>query len=244
MRRIANRGVNELRSVAFIPDVSRHAEGSCLVKIGYTHVLCTATFENRVPPFLRGKQSGWVTAEYGMLPRATQTRTEREAFKGKQTGRSHEIQRLIGRSLRTAINLSALGENQIKIDCDVLQADGGTRTASICGAFIALAYALKKVMSSTSCSFLHSPLKEQVSAVSCGIVDGELLLDLDYKEDSNAEVDGNFVFTSRGQIIEAQMTGEKSAITPDQLHEMTKLAAKGCQLLFEHQKQALKGIFE
>jgi ribonuclease PH len=200
--RISGRQKNELRKIEIIPDYLAHPEGSCLISFGNTKVLCAATVEERVPVFLRGTGQGWITAEYSLLPSSTQTRTEREAVKGKQSGRTHEIQRLIGRSLRSSLDLAVLGEKQIKIDCDVIQADGGTRTASICGACVALGLALKKM------KFRQSPFKHLVGAISCGIVDGEIVLDLDYIEDSGAEIDANFVMIDSGELVEVQATGE------------------------------------
>lgn len=226
----------ETRNITIIPNVSRHAEGSCLIKVGNTHVFCTASIETKVPAFLKGKQSGWVTAEYGMLPRATNTRTDREATKGKQTGRTSEIQRLIARSLRACIDLDSVGENQIKIDCDVLQADGGTRTAAISGGYVAMAIAIKK----SPCLSRRNPLIEQVAAISCGVIKDEILLDLDYEEDRHACVDGNFVFTALGQIVEVQMTGERNTFGIAALSEMTHLALKGCAELFIKQKACIE----
>lgn len=229
---------NELRSVFLGPGFAKHAHGSCFVKFGDTHVLCTATVEDKVPQFLRNTGSGWITAEYGMLPCSTHDRIEREAAKGKQSGRTQEIQRLIGRSLRAVVNLKALGERQIRIDCDVLQADGGTRTASITGAYVALYQAVQRMILKKQISSM--PFIDQVAAVSCGINGQEALLDLNYLEDSSAEVDANFILTASGKIIEVQACAEKQAFETQQLMEMLTLAQKGATELFELQKNALK----
>jgi ribonuclease PH len=229
---------NELRSVFLGPGFAKHAHGSCFVKFGDTHVLCTATVEDKVPQFLRNTGSGWITAEYGMLPCSTHDRIEREAAKGKQSGRTQEIQRLIGRSLRSIINLKALGERQIRIDCDVLQADGGTRTASITGAYVAIYQAVQRMISKKQISSM--PFIDQVAAVSCGINGQEALLDLNYLEDSSADVDANFILTASGKIIEVQACAEKQAFETRQLMEMLTLAQKGATELFELQKNALK----
>ena len=205
--RPSGRDFDELRHVQLTPHFAKHAEGSCLVEFGDTHVLCTASVENRVPPWLRNSGSGWVTAEYGMLPRSTGDRMRREASVGKQSGRTQEIQRLIGRSLRSVIDLDQLGENQISIDCDVIQADGGTRTASISGAFIALKHSVNFLMESNEIK--KDPIREYLGAVSCGIYRGKPILDLDYKEDSEAEADANFVITEKNKIIEIQATAEQ-----------------------------------
>ncbi|MBM3627365.1 MAG: ribonuclease PH, partial [Alphaproteobacteria bacterium] len=204
--RPSGRSADQLRDVRLEPGFSRHAEGSCLARFGDTHVLCTASVEEKVPPFLRNSGKGWITAEYGMLPRSTHTRTDREAARGKQSGRTLEIQRLIGRSLRACVDLGALGERQVKIDCDVLQADGGTRTAAITGAWVALHQAVSRMLKSGQVA--RSPLVGQVAAVSCGIFAGVPVLDLDYDEDSKAEADANFVLASDGRIIEVQGTAE------------------------------------
>ncbi|HWA91586.1 MAG TPA: ribonuclease PH [Rhizomicrobium sp.] len=232
-----SRAADQLRSVSLEPGFSRHAEGSCLVKFGHTHVLVTASLDEGVPGFLRGSGKGWVTAEYGMLPRATHTRGRREAAQGKQSGRTQEIQRLIGRSLRAVTDLTALGERQIQVDCDVLQADGGTRTASITGGYVALAQCIafmKKTGAATK-----PVLKDHVAAVSCGIVKGEVVLDLDYDEDSTAETDANFVLTGAGGLVEIQGTAEGAPFTDEQFGEMLKLARKGIAELVELQKQVL-----
>ncbi|MFV2035603.1 MAG: ribonuclease PH, partial [Halocynthiibacter sp.] len=212
------RQIDEMRPVTIETDVTRHAEGSCLIKIGDTHVLCTASLEERVPPFLKNKGLGWVTAEYGMLPRATHTRMRREAAAGKQSGRTQEIQRLIGRSLRAGVDRVALGERQITIDCDVIQADGGTRCASITGAWVALRLAVNRLMKAGD--IVSDPLISPVAAVSCGIYAGQPVLDLDYPEDSEAGVDGNFVLTGAGKLIEVQMSAEGAAFSRDQLNTL------------------------
>ena len=232
------RKANELRSVFLGPSFSKYAEGSCFVKFGHTHIICTATIEEKVPPFLRNKGSGWITAEYGMLPRATHQRVDREAAKGKQSGRTQEIQRLIGRSLRAVVDLSLLGERQIRIDCDVLQADGGTRTASITGAYVAMHQALANLVKNKKLAKL--PIIDQVAAISCGIFKEEALLDLDYEEDSNAEVDANFVITGTGNLVEIQATAEKGSFGDDAFDGMLKLAREGAKELILLQRQALK----
>src|SRR5579859_5218126 len=209
--RPSNRAADELRPVSFTRQFTRHAEGSVLIQCGDTHVLCTASVEETVPPFLRGKGQGWVTAEYGMLPRATHTRGRREAAEGKQSGRSQEIQRLIGRSLRAVTNLKALGERQITLDCDVVQADGGTRTAAITGAWVALKLATRWLLEEGVIA--SDPILDHVAAISCGVFEGTPVLDLDYEEDSNAEADANFVLTGSGDIVEIQATGEKRGFT-------------------------------
>ena len=232
------RKANELRSVFLGPGFSKRAEGSCFVKFGDTHIICTATVEEKVPPFLRNTGSGWVTAEYGMLPRATHDRVDREAAKGKQSGRTQEIQRLIGRALRSVVDLKALGERQVKIDCDVIQADGGTRTASITGAYVALHQALQKLVDKKALKAL--PLTDQVAAISCGISKGEGVLDLDYVEDSNAEVDANFVITGSGKLVEIQATAEKDPFSDKEFNTMLSLAKEGIAELIALQKQVLK----
>ncbi len=236
--RPSGRAPDELRKITLEKDVSMHAEGSCLASFGNTRVLCTASIEDRVPPFLRNSGRGWVTAEYGMLPRATNTRTDREAVRGKQTGRSLEIQRLIGRSLRSVADTAAMGERSIRIDCDVLQADGGTRTAAITGSYVALHSALGHLVEIGV--FESVPLTDNVAAVSCGIVDGTAVLDLDYQEDSSAQADANFVLTGGGGIVEVQTTAEQTAFDRRQLDEMLDLAAAGIQRLIEMQNQALE----
>lgn len=234
--RPSNRELNELRSIEIIPHFSKHAEGSCLIKAGDTHVLCNASLEERVPPFLKGSGLGWVTAEYGMLPRATHSRMRREAKNG-QSGRTQEIQRLIGRSLRAGVDRVALGERQISIDCDVIQADGGTRCASITGGWVALALAVKKLMEAGD---IHTnPLVSPVAAVSCGVYAGQSVLDLDYAEDSEAGVDGNFVMTGDGRLIEVQMSAEGSTFSRTQMDELMALAEAGCSALVRAQEKAI-----
>ena len=218
------------------PAFTKHAEGACLVSFGDTRVLVTASVEERLPPFLRGKGQGWVTAEYGMLPRATHTRGNREAAKGKQSGRTQEIQRLIGRSLRAVVDLKKLGERQITVDCDVIQADGGTRTAAITGAWVALRIAVDKLIASGAIT--EDPITTQVAAVSCGIYEGTPVLDLDYIEDSNAHSDGNFVLTGDGAIVEAQLTAEGATFNEEGLLRLLRLARIGCTDLFREQLKA------
>jgi ribonuclease PH len=235
--RPSKRAADEMRSVSFERGVARYAEGSCLVRFGATHVLCAASLEDKPPPWLRGQGRGWVTAEYAMLPRATLTRTKRESASGKVSGRSQEIQRLIGRSLRSVVDLPRLGERQITIDCDVLQADGGTRTASITGAWIALRDCLHWM---TQRSILReSPLKDHVAAVSCGIVSGEAVIDLDYAEDSTAHTDANFVMTGLGGLVEVQGSAEGAPFTEDELIRMLALARNGVRQLVAMQKAAV-----
>jgi len=236
--RTNKRQTDELRTIFLGPNFTKHAEGSCFAKFGDTHVICTATVEEKVPPFLRNSGTGWITAEYGMLPRSTHQRVDREASKGKQSGRTQEIQRLIGRSLRAIVDLSALGERQIKIDCDVIQADGGTRTASITGAYVALHQALDTLVKNKILT--RMPLLDQVAAISCGIVKDEPLLDLDYLEDSNAEVDANFVITGSGNLIEIQATAEKRSFGDEAFKKMLELAKKGAKELIQLQRDALK----
>ncbi|MFG1464020.1 ribonuclease PH [Xanthobacter sp. DSM 24535] len=235
--RPSRRASDEMRAVSFERNVLRHAEGSCLVKFGDTHVLVAATLEERLPPWLKGQGRGWVTAEYSMLPRATLERTRREATTGKQSGRTQEIQRLIGRSLRSVTDLVGLGERQITLDCDVLQADGGTRTAAITGAWIALHDCMTWMYSR---SMLKSiPLREHVAAVSCGIFEGTPVLDLDYPEDSKAETDANFVMTGSGGIVEIQGTAEKTPFTEAEFLHLLSLARTGINQLVDLQKQAV-----
>ena len=236
VNRPSSRQFDELRHFEIIPHFTKHAEGSCLVKAGDTHVLITASIDERVPSFLRGTNQGWVTAEYGMLPRSTHSRMDREAARGKQSGRTLEIQRLIGRALRTIIDLKALGERQIKIDCDVLQADGGTRTASITGAWVALALAVETLLQKGFVT--TNPIKDQVAAISCGIYQGDAVLDLDYDEDSHAETDANFVLTASGGMVEVQGTAEQTPFTRDELNTLLDLAETGCHKLFEIQLDA------
>jgi ribonuclease PH len=223
--RPSGRAPDQLRPVSLEPGFSRHAEGSCLVKFGDTHVLCTASIDEKVPPWMRNTGKGWVTAEYGMLPRSTHTRTDREAARGKQSGRTQEIQRLIGRSLRAVVNLQAMGERQINIDCDVLQADGGTRTASITGSWVALHFAFERLIKEGKLAV--NPITGQVAAVSCGLWEGKAVLDLDYPEDSKAEADANFVLTGNGGIVEVQGTAEQDPFTEAQFMELLNLAKKG-----------------
>jgi ribonuclease PH len=228
------RANDQMRSVTLEPGVAKHAEGSCLVKFGHTHVLCTASLEETSPAFLRGTGKGWVTAEYGMLPRSTHERMRREAAQGKQSGRSLEIQRLIGRSLRSVVELNALGERQIVIDCDVIQADGGTRTASITGGFVAL-HQCVGFMKKTG-MVTKAAIKDHVAAVSCGVWKGETVLDLDYDEDSTAETDANFVLTGSGGLVELQGTAEGAPFSDEQFAQMLKLARKGIAELVALQK--------
>jgi len=235
--RASNRRPDQLRPVSIERGVNKYAEGSALIRCGDTHVLCTASVEEKVPPFLRGKNQGWVTAEYGMLPRATHERTVRESARGKQQGRTVEIQRLIGRSLRAVVDLTALGERAITIDCDVLQADGGTRTASISGAYVALALAVKKLLSDGRIA--ENPLTGSIAAVSVGIVNGVPLLDLDYPEDSGCDSDINVVMNGEGKIIEIQGTAEGAPFDFDELAELIKLAQKGIAELSALQQRAL-----
>jgi ribonuclease PH len=235
--RPSGRAVDQLRAVELTVDVNRYAEGSCLAKFGNTQVLCTATLEEKAPSFLKGSGKGWVTAEYGMLPRSTHSRTDREAAKGKQSGRTQEIQRLIGRSLRAVTDMTGFGERQIRLDCDVLQADGGTRTAAITGAYVALhrCFAFMKEMGAIK----TIPLVDAVAAISCGIHNGLCVLDLEYEEDSAAEADANFVLTGSGGIVEVQGTAEKNAFSEAQFLELLKLARKGIGELHALQKAAL-----
>src|SRR5215475_13686863 len=223
MSRPSGRGPDELRPVSFTRRFTKHAEGSVLVQFGDTHVLCTASVEETVPSFLRGKGQGWVTAEYGMLPRSTHTRSPREAAKGKQSGRTQEIQRLIGRSLRAVTDLKALGERQVTLDCDVIQADGGTRTAAITGAWVALAQAVRYLRAEEVIK--TDPILDQVAAISCGVFNGRPVLDLDYEEDSSAEADSNFVLTGKGDIVEIQATGEKRGFSEAEFEALSALAA-------------------
>ena len=235
--RPSGRAPDQMRQLSFEPGFTRHAEGSCLVSFGETRVLVTASVDERVPPFLRGKGQGWVTAEYGMLPRATHTRGNREAAKGKQSGRTQEIQRLIGRSLRAVVDLPKLGERQIIVDCDVIQADGGTRTAAISGAWVALRIAVNKLIAAKAIA--EDPIRTQVAAVSCGIHQGTAVLDLDYDEDSQAGCDGNFVLTADGSIVEAQVTAEGECYDEEGLLRLLRLARIGCADIFEAQLKAV-----
>ncbi len=235
--RPSGREANQMRAVSIETGVSLHAEGSCMVKFGNTHVFCTASVVENVPIWMRGKGKGWVTAEYGMLPRSTHDRIDREAARGHQTGRTQEIQRLIGRALRAVVDMSALGERQIRLDCDVIQADGGTRTASITGAYVAMVQAMQHLKSIGLISTL--PVKDSVSAISCGIYKGQTVLDLDYAEDSSAETDANFVLTGKGGIVEVQGTAEQDPFTEEQLTALLGLAKKGCAELVAIQRAAL-----
>ena len=232
-----DRNFDQLRDVVFDTNINLHAEGSCLVKFGNTHVICTASVDDKTPPWLRNSGKGWVTAEYGMLPRSTNTRIDREAAKGKQSGRTQEIQRLIGRSLRSVVSLDELGERQIKIDCDVIQADGGTRTASISGGFIALYMAIENLRKNYNIE--KKIIKNFVAAVSVGIVDGRACLDLDYEEDAAAQVDANFVICDNEKLSEIQVTGEEFFFSEDQYIEIYKLAKIGIKEIISKQKNAL-----
>ena len=235
--RPSGRRTDELRAITLEPGFSKYAEGSCLARFGDTHVLCNASVDERVPPWMRNSGKGWVTAEYGMLPRSTHERTNREAARGKQSGRTQEIQRLIGRSLRSVTDLAALGERQIKVDCDVIQADGGTRTASITGAYVALHIALGKLVADGVLPAV--PLTDQVVAVSCGLFEGDAVLDLDYPEDSNAQADANFVLTGTGDIIEIQGTAEESPFSRAKFMDLLDLAELGGTQLAIAQRSAL-----
>ena len=232
-----DRSFNQMREISFEKNVNIHADGSCLVKFGNTHVLCLATIDEKVPHWLKNTGKGWVTAEYGMLPRSTNTRMDREAAKGKQSGRTQEIQRLIGRSLRSIVDLSNLGERQIKIDCDVIQADGGTRTASITGAWVALYQAINFLLKSGKLK--ENPIMDQVAAISCGVYENQVLVDLDYEEDSNAETDGNFVMTSNNGIVEIQTTAEEKPFNKDQFQKLLNLAEISTKKIFKIQKDSL-----
>ncbi|MFC4346636.1 ribonuclease PH [Kordiimonas lipolytica] len=235
--RPSGRAGDELRTLEMTPGFSKHAEGSCLVKFGHTHVLVTATVEDSCPPWLRNTGKGWVTAEYGMLPRSTHGRMPREAAKGKQSGRTQEIQRLIGRALRAVVDLRKVGERQVRVDCDVIQADGGTRTASISGAYVALHLAFEWMMREGLIS--EMPFTDSVSAISCGIYKGTPVLDLDYDEDSAAETDANFVLTGKGGIVEIQSTAEEEPFSEEEFLRMLRLARIGCDQITAAQKKAL-----
>ncbi|MRU15554.1 ribonuclease PH [Roseovarius sp. A21] len=235
--RPSGRDLSEMRAVSIETGVTKHAEGSCMIKVGDTHVLCTATIEDRVPPFIKGSGLGWVTAEYGMLPRSTTSRMRREATAGKQGGRTVEIQRLIGRSLRAGVDRVALGERQITVDCDVIQADGGTRCASITGGWVALRLAVNKLMKVGD--VISDPMVDPVAAVSCGIYAGQPVLDLDYPEDSEAGVDGNFIMTGSKQLIEVQMSAEGATYSRDQMNQLMDLAEQGVSDLVTAQKAAV-----
>ena len=235
--RPSGRAPDEMRTLSFEPHFTKHAEGSVLVSFGHTKVICTASVEERLPPWLRGKGEGWVTAEYSMLPRATHTRGAREAAKGKQSGRTQEIQRLIGRSLRAVCDLKKLGERQITLDCDVIQADGGTRTAAISGAWVALRIAVDRLMAQGLIA--EDPLTRKVAAVSCGIFNGTPVLDLDYDEDSSADADANFVLIEGGQIAEVQATAEGATYDEEALLRLLRLARIGCERIFAAQGEAV-----
>ncbi|NEX48089.1 ribonuclease PH [Pseudotabrizicola algicola] len=237
--RPSGRQLDQMRPVSIETNVMRHAEGSCLIKIGNTHVLCSATIEDKAPSFLKNTGLGWVTAEYGMLPRATNSRTRREAVLGKQSGRTQEIQRLIGRSLRAGVDRSALGERQIVIDCDVLQADGGTRCAAITGGWVALRLAVNKLLAAGT--IVSDPILDHVAAISCGIYAGQPVLDLDYPEDSAAGTDGNFVVTGRGRLVEVQMSAEGASFSREEMLELLGLAEAGAKRLVEAQLSAIGG---
>ncbi len=237
MTRPSARGANELRTIEIIPNVSKHAEGSCMVKFGDTHVLCTASVDESVPGWMRNTGAGWVTAEYGMLPRSTGQRMDREAAKGKQSGRTQEIQRLIGRALRAVVDMKALGERQVRVDCDVIQADGGTRTAAITGGFVALHLAMQHLV---KVGLLENvPMTDTVSAISCGVYNGTPVLDLDYDEDSTADTDANFVITGKGGICEIQGTAEKEPFSEAEFLALLELAKQGCNDLAAKQKEVL-----
>jgi ribonuclease PH len=236
--RPSGRAPDQMRPITIEPNFTRHAEGSVLVGFGDTKVLVTASLEERVPPFLRGRGEGWVTAEYGMLPRATHTRGSREAAKGKQSGRTQEIQRLIGRSLRSVVDMKLLGERQITLDCDVIQADGGTRTAAISGAWVALRLAVNTLLASGKLTV--DPIQQKVAAVSCGIYQGTPVLDLDYIEDSGADADGNFVLLENGNIAEAQATAEHASYDEEALLRLLRLARIGCADIFAAQERAVR----
>ena len=235
--RPSGRQLDDMRVVSMETGVMKHAEGSCLIKMGETHVLCSATLEEKPPPFLKGTGLGWVTAEYGMLPRATNTRMRREAAQGKQSGRTQEIQRLIGRALRAGVDRSALGERQITVDCDVIQADGGTRCAAITGGWVALRLAVNKLLKAGV--IVSDPIMDHVAAVSCGIYAGQSVLDLDYPEDSAAGTDGNFVLTGRGRLIEVQMSAEGATFSRDEMSGLLDLAEAGVARLVAAQTAAL-----
>ena len=236
-KRPSNRNFDELRNIVLQPNISPYAEGSCIAKFGNTHVLCTASIDNKLPLWLRNSGKGWITAEYGMLPRSTHTRMDREVTKGKPSGRTQEIQRLIGRSLRSVVNLKKLSEYQIKIDCDVIQADGGTRTASITGAWVALYQAINFLLKSGK--LLENPITDQVAAISCGICENQELIDLDYEEDSCAETDGNFVMTLANGIVEIQTTAEEKPYNKNQFLKLLNLAELGTKSIFKIQRTAL-----
>ncbi len=235
--RPSGRKLDEMRVVSIETGVTKHAEGSCLIRCGDTHVLCTATIEDKAPPFLKGTGLGWVTAEYGMLPRATNTRNRREAAAGKQSGRTQEIQRLIGRALRAGVDRAALGERQIVVDCDVIQADGGTRCASITGGWVALRLAVNKLLKAGMIT--SDPLVDHIAAVSCGIYAGQPIVDLDYAEDSEAGTDGNFILTGRGRLVEVQMSAEGATFSRDEMSRLLDLSETGIAALVAAQKAAI-----
>lgn len=236
--RLKNRANNETRSIEILRNYTKHAEGSVLIKCGDTHVICNASIEEKVPSFLKGKNQGWVTAEYGMLPRSTSSRMARESSRGKQSGRTQEIQRLIGRSLRAIIDLNSLGERTIHIDCDVIQADGGTRTASITGAYVALCDAINPLLEKGILK--DSPIKDSVAAISLGIKDGEVLIDLDYAEDSNCDTDMNVVMTGEGKFVEIQGTAEGEPFSKEEMDNIILLAEQGITRIIQLQRNALK----
>ena len=232
-----DRKYNELRPISFETNINLHAEGSCLVKFGNTHVICTASIDEKVPSWLRNSGQGWITAEYGMLPRSTSTRIDREAAKGKQSGRTQEIQRIIGRSLRAVVNLKNIGERQIKVDCDVIQADGGTRTASISGGYLALFQSIEKLKRAYN---INKPIiKEPVAAISTGLIDSQPYLDLNYEEDARAQVDANFVICESGKIVEIQVTGEEHSFTKEQFQQIFNLSQIGISQIIKKQKEIL-----
>ncbi len=237
MTRPSNREFNELRSVEIIPNFSKYAEGSCLIKFGDTHVLCSASVESKVPGWMKNTGKGWVTAEYGMLPRSTHSRMDREAARGKQSGRTQEIQRLIGRALRSVVDMKKLGERQVRVDCDVIQADGGTRTAAITGGFVAMHLAMQHLVNIGALDEI--PVSDSVSAISCGVYKGLAVLDLDYDEDSNADTDANFVITGSGGICEIQGTAEKEPFSEDEFTQLLALAKAGCKDLTKMQNDVL-----
>ncbi|MCB1652089.1 MAG: ribonuclease PH [Alphaproteobacteria bacterium] len=238
MSRPSGRSADQIRAIEIIPHISKHAEGSCMIKCGDTHVLCTASVEEKVPGWIKGSGQGWVTAEYGMLPRSTGQRMDREAARGKQSGRTQEIQRLIGRALRAVVDMKALGERQVRVDCDVIQADGGTRTASITGGFVALHLAMQHLV---KIGLLETvPFSDHVCAISCGIYNGMPVLDLDYDEDSTAETDANFVLTGKAGIVEIQGTAEKEPFSEAEFIALLELAKKGCADIVAIQKQVLE----
>jgi len=238
MTRPSGRALDQIRDVEIIPDVNKHAEGSCLIKFGDTHVLCTASAEEKVPGWMKNTGKGWVTAEYGMLPRSTGSRMDREAARGKQSGRTQEIQRLIGRALRAVVDFEAMGERQIRVDCDVIQADGGTRTAAITGGFVAMHLAFQHIVKTGALDAV--PLKDTVSAISCGVYQGQPVADLDYLEDSDADTDANFVITGNSGIVEIQGTAEKEPFSEDEFMQLLNLAKAGCSELTKLQKDVLK----